>query len=115
MEELAIYPKSEADQPTQQDLNIKVSRVSIPITIISDGAVNKNFKKAGVNEDWLHQQLKNNGVHKPNGISYREYKPGKIYSCKNINNVKVIACTQRCMNFPHYVPIKVCQHSPQAG
>lgn len=60
---LSVLKKSEADQPTYQDLNMKVEQKDIPLTIISDGEVLlSNLQKAGMNEDWLQKQLKAKGV-----------------------------------------------------
>ena len=63
---------------TFSDLKIKGKKRSIPFTLISDGEVlDKNLKKAGVDEAWLHKQLKRKGCSQPKEISYAEYEPGK--------------------------------------
>jgi uncharacterized membrane protein YcaP (DUF421 family) len=75
---VSVLRKSEADQPTLCDLKIKGTKRVIPFTIISDGLVLvKNLKKAGVDENWLHKQLKIKGYDHPEEISYAEYEPGK--------------------------------------
>lgn len=75
---VSVLRKSDADQPTCKDLKIKGEKRSIPLTIISDGEVlYKNLKKADVNKDWLHKQLKLKGFDDPEEISYAEYEPGK--------------------------------------
>jgi uncharacterized membrane protein YcaP (DUF421 family) len=75
---ISVLRKSDADQPTCKDLKIKGEKRSIPLTIISDGEVlYKNLKKADVNKDWLHKQLKLKGFDRPEEISYAEYEPGK--------------------------------------
>lgn len=52
--QLSIIPKTELSTATKQDLNIKPSQDSIPITLILDGKINyKNLKISGRDEKWL--------------------------------------------------------------
>jgi len=75
---LNVVKKSEADYPTCKDLKIKGEKKTIPLTIISDGKIlADNLKQAGLNEDWLHKELKANGVKQPKEIFYAEWQPGK--------------------------------------
>jgi uncharacterized membrane protein YcaP (DUF421 family) len=82
---LSVLKKSESDQPTCKDLNIKTKNRMIPITIISDGKVLvKNLQNAGLNENWLEKQLENKGVKQPSEICYAEWHDGKpLYIQKN--------------------------------
>jgi uncharacterized membrane protein YcaP (DUF421 family) len=75
---VTVLRKSEADHPTCKDLKMKGEERTIPLTLISDGEVlSNNLKKADVNEDWLHKELKIKGCNQPDEISYAEYEPGK--------------------------------------
>ncbi len=73
---ISVLRKYESDQPTLQDLKIKGGKRTIPLTVISDGQIlRKNLQKVGVDEEWLHKQLKAKGVG-PKEISYAEWEPG---------------------------------------
>ncbi|MGM0902190.1 MAG: DUF421 domain-containing protein [Bacillota bacterium] len=75
---ISVLKKAEADQPTLSDLKIIGEKRTIPITIVSDGEVlNQNLQAAGVDEEWLYEELKQKGVRTPEDISYAEYVPGK--------------------------------------
>jgi uncharacterized membrane protein YcaP (DUF421 family) len=75
---LSVLKKSEFEQPTCKDLQIKSENKTIPITIISDGKILKsNLKKAGLNETWLDKQLKDKGVKHSKEICYAEWQIGK--------------------------------------
>lgn len=61
-----------------QKANADEQKKTLPLTIISDGEVIfENLQKAGLNKDWLYQQLHTHGVNKPAEISYAEWQPGK--------------------------------------
>lgn len=75
---VSVLRKQESDQPTYQDLKVNEERRILPLTIISDGEIIfKNLQKAGLNEDWLYEQLKTQGANQPVEISYAEWQPGK--------------------------------------
>jgi uncharacterized membrane protein YcaP (DUF421 family) len=61
-----------------QKANAGEQKKTLPLTIISDGEVIlKNLQKAGLNKDWLYQQLNTHGISQPAEISYAEWQPGK--------------------------------------
>lgn len=75
---ISVLRKTEADQPTLKDLKIDGENRVFPYTIVSDGVVlNQNLQAAGLDEEWLYQELKQKGVYSPGDISYAEYAPGK--------------------------------------
>jgi uncharacterized membrane protein YcaP (DUF421 family) len=75
---LSVLKKSDSDQPTCKDLNIKLENRTIPITIISDGKVlEKNLHKAGLDHYWLDKQLEKKGIKQPEEICYAEWEVGK--------------------------------------
>jgi uncharacterized membrane protein YcaP (DUF421 family) len=75
---VSVLRKAEADQPTCSDMQIKGEKRMLPYTIISDGEImNKKLHEAGVDDEWLQQELDKMGIAKPDDISYAEYVPGK--------------------------------------
>jgi uncharacterized membrane protein YcaP (DUF421 family) len=75
---LSVLKKSDCDQPTCKDLNIKLENRTIPITIISDGQVlEKNLQEAGLDHNWLDKQLQKKGVKQPKEICFAEWEVGK--------------------------------------
>jgi uncharacterized membrane protein YcaP (DUF421 family) len=75
---LSVLKKSDSEQPTCKDLNLKLENRTIPITIISDGKVlGKNLQKAGLNQNWLEKQLEIKGIKQPEEICYAEWQEGK--------------------------------------
>lgn len=61
--QLSIIPKTSLTPPTKEDLNIKTSQDSLPITLILDGKINhKNLKSLGKNANWLEKNLNKNGI-----------------------------------------------------
>ena len=77
--ELNILQKPELEIPTYQDLKIPTEKEKkIPVTIISDGKVLfDNLHHAGLNENWLHKELKEKGIKQPKEICYAEWQSGQ--------------------------------------
>ena len=58
--------------------NIDEQKNTLPLTIISDGEIIfENLQKAGLNKDWLYQQLNTHKVSQVSEISYAEWQQGK--------------------------------------
>lgn len=75
---ISVLRKSDVDFPTCRDLNVQVERKTVPIPIINDGKVIKeNLQEAGLNEEWLQNELEAGGIKKPKEICYAEYQSGK--------------------------------------
>ncbi|MEW9094402.1 MAG: DUF421 domain-containing protein [Clostridiaceae bacterium] len=61
--QLSIIPKTHLTPPSKEDLNIKTSQDSLPITLILDGKINhKNLQSLGKDIGWLEQNLNKNGI-----------------------------------------------------
>lgn len=67
--QLSVFPKAELDYVTKADMNIKCQKEQLPITLISDGIINKeNLKLINKNETWLDKQLKKNNISKASDV-----------------------------------------------
>lgn len=61
--QLSIMPTPKKDSITKEDLNIKTSSPSIPVTLVLDGKINKfNLKLINKNESWLKNKLKKENI-----------------------------------------------------
>lgn len=67
--QLSIIPKTELSNATKQDLNIKCSQDTIPLTLILDGQINhKSLILAGRDEKWLYTILKSKNIESPKQV-----------------------------------------------
>ncbi|MFL0246520.1 YetF domain-containing protein [Candidatus Clostridium stratigraminis] len=67
--QLSIIPKTELEPVTKQDLNIKSSQDTLPITLILDGKINlNNLKVINKDKSWLLSQLKKNNILSPDKV-----------------------------------------------
>lgn len=74
---ISVLKKAEADQPTINDLKIKGEERVMPYMVISDGVILKDkLTEAGVDEEWLYQELKKQRLGQPEDICFAEYAPG---------------------------------------
>ncbi|MBM4764446.1 DUF421 domain-containing protein [Bacillus sp. B15-48] len=75
---ISVLRKAEADQATISELKITGEKRQVPYTFISDGEVlTKNLEEAGLNEEWLYNELNKKRLGKPEDICFAEYLPGK--------------------------------------
>ncbi|MBM7553999.1 DUF421 domain-containing protein [Thalassobacillus pellis] len=75
---ISVLKKSTAQTPTRQDLNLKPQTVPLPMALISDGEVLwDNLKEAGLNKQWLHDQLRRQNVTAFSDVFFAEYKEGE--------------------------------------
>ncbi|MFP9170318.1 DUF421 domain-containing protein, partial [Enterococcus faecalis] len=75
---VSVLPKSDFDKPTNKDLQIPSKSVSLPITLIIDGEiVRDNLKEAGVDEQWLKQELKKKNIDKTEDVLFAEWHKNK--------------------------------------
>ncbi|CQR46803.1 hypothetical protein BN1058_01078 [Paraliobacillus sp. PM-2] len=82
--------KKEIKQPvSKKDLHVSNEKnlYSIPTEVITDGKINhQNLSKLNLNEEWLHQQLKVQGIKSISDVFYAEIqKDGSIYIDKRID------------------------------
>lgn len=72
---VSVLPKSQNRPPTLDDLNIQAEEASIPTTLILDGEVlYGNLQEAGLNEQWLKNELLKQNFHTYDKILYAEWK-----------------------------------------
>lgn len=75
---ISVLRKAEYDYPSREDLEIKVEGKALPLTVISDGEVLiGNLKEAGLNKDWLQNELKSKGIDNAKEVFYAEWQSGK--------------------------------------
>lgn len=88
---VSVLPKAQYDTPTRQDLNVQTREATLATTLILDGEVLwDNLALAGLNEDWLHKELKKQHVDHYKDIFFAEYIPGQplfinLYDTKPMN------------------------------
>ncbi|HHY13315.1 MAG TPA: DUF421 domain-containing protein [Thermoanaerobacterales bacterium] len=57
--EISIIPKAEHTPPTVKDINVKVQKPKLPVTLVLDGVTQTtNLKAMNISEAWLSDQLK---------------------------------------------------------
>lgn len=75
---VSILRKTNAQTPTRKDLNLPPQNVELARTIINDGEVVwDNMREAGLDHDWLDQELKKQQVSSVKDVLYAEYKKGE--------------------------------------
>jgi uncharacterized membrane protein YcaP (DUF421 family) len=71
---ISVLKKSKYEPPTRQDYNMAEQKVRLPITLVSDGIlIQENLKESGFTEDWLHSELKSQGVATYKDLLYAEW------------------------------------------
>lgn len=79
---VSVLKKQKYDSPTLQDLSLKQKPVYLPITLISDGKVDKdNLREAGYDEEWLLKQLKKKDITSVEDVFYAEWKEDEGLFC----------------------------------
>ncbi|WP_414635124.1 DUF421 domain-containing protein [Bacillus sp. NTK071] len=72
---ISILKKSDYQEATKQDFNLKATRGYLSVSIISDGKVDYgNLKEAGLNEAWLYKTLKEHHIDHPEEVLLLEWK-----------------------------------------
>lgn len=75
---VSVLQKSDFGNPTRKDMNLPQQNVSLPTTLILDGEiVYDNLREAGVDEQWLKQTLKKQGIEKIEDVLFAEWHPNK--------------------------------------
>lgn len=71
---LSVLKKSEKDQPTREDLKIKVPPTAPAMMLVLDGNVHKRaLSEAGRSEEWLNRVVKRMGFDTPKHLLYVSY------------------------------------------
>ncbi len=72
---ISVLKKSDYQQPTKQDFNLKPAKGYLSVDIISDGKVDlENLHDAGFDENWLHKTLQAHKVDHPEEVLLLEWK-----------------------------------------
>lgn len=76
--DLSIIPKSSKRPLTPSDMNLKVEKEDLPISLILDGKINQeNLNKASLNFNWLYKELKKQKIDDINKILYASVDQNK--------------------------------------
>lgn len=74
---ISILKKSKYQKTTQEDFNMPIKPVYVPVTLIRDGEVLwDEIKDLGFNEHWLKKQLTSQGITTYNDIFIAEWLEG---------------------------------------
>lgn len=66
---ISVLKKSDHSPVTAQDINISTSGGGFPVLLINDGKiVTTNLYKTGHDEDWLHNQLQQQGIEEAKAV-----------------------------------------------
>jgi len=69
--QLSVIPKTNRRPVNPEDMQIQVKPETLPYTLIMDGKVQySNFTKAGINENWLNQQLKQANIKRAEDVFF---------------------------------------------
>lgn len=75
---VSVLKKHQYAQPLNEDMNIPVKKVTLPIPVISDGEVlMDNLDEFNLSEQWLLNEIKKIGYHTPQDIIFAEWEDGK--------------------------------------
>lgn len=86
---LSVIPKTNLSPVTKEDMNVKCSQDTLPITLILDGKINfKSLKIIKKNQNWLKNTLQKNKVNSIQDvlIATLDSKGKFFYQCKNPKN-----------------------------
>lgn len=72
---VSVIKNPEFDQVLRLDLNLPARRVTIPITLISDGTViERNLTEIGKDRDWLMRELARQGIGRADRVMIAEWR-----------------------------------------
>ncbi|WP_077623027.1 DUF421 domain-containing protein [Sediminibacillus massiliensis] len=75
---ISVLKKSDSQNLTRSDLNLESNVPTLPVTVITDGEILwDNLKEKQLDEQWLHNQLKQQNVASPKDVFYAEWKQGE--------------------------------------
>ena len=86
---LSVIPKTNLSPVTKEDMNVKCSQDTLPITLILDGKINfKSLKIIKKNQNWLKNTLQKNKVNSIQNvlIATLDSKGKFFYQCKSPKN-----------------------------
>jgi uncharacterized membrane protein YcaP (DUF421 family) len=72
---LSILKKPKYDTPTKAELNLPNKTAYLPVAFILDTEIMEdNLKTCGLDEEWLQNELRNNGIDDINQVFFAEWK-----------------------------------------
>lgn len=76
--DVSVLKKSDYQTPTRKDMKLSAQDVSLPATIISDGEmVEDNLKEKNLTQEWVLNQIRDQGFDKIEDVFYAEYTKGE--------------------------------------
>lgn len=76
--DISVLKKSDFQTPTRKDMKLSPQDVPLPTTIISDGEmIYDNLKEKNLTEEWVLQQIQEQGYDKVEDVFYAEYTSGE--------------------------------------
>lgn len=82
---ISAIKKPKYANPTIEDLHIKQKAVYLPISLISDGQVDKeNLKKAGFDEDWLLKQILKKNINRFEDVLFADWVEDQGFFCQKL-------------------------------
>ncbi|WP_445487896.1 YetF domain-containing protein [Niallia sp. 03133] len=83
---ISAIKKSKYASPTIEDLSLKQKAVYMPISLITDGHVDKdNLKQTGFDENWLLKQLIKRNITRFEDVLYADWKEDEGFFCLKMN------------------------------
>jgi uncharacterized membrane protein YcaP (DUF421 family) len=71
---VSVLPKADYDTPKNSDMKIKAEDPSLPVNMILDGeVVRENLKEAGLDEQWLKNELEKQKIHHVEDVLFAEW------------------------------------------
>jgi len=75
---VSVMKKPAFQTPNKKDLNVYPEENYLPFTLISDGEIiEDNVKEAGLDKEWLHEELRRQNYNRVEDVFYAEYTKGK--------------------------------------
>ncbi|HLR52750.1 MAG TPA: DUF421 domain-containing protein [Candidatus Avamphibacillus sp.] len=75
---VSVMKKPAYQTPNKKDLNVYPEEVYLPFTLISDGEIiEDNLNEAGLDKEWLHDELRRQNYDRVEDVFYAEYTKGK--------------------------------------
>lgn len=72
---ISVIKKPIFETPTKKDLNIPVTAVSLPVTLISDGIlIKRNLDMIHKTEDWLNKELRTRSINSVKDVLLAEWR-----------------------------------------
>lgn len=94
--EMSVFPISQKRPLSPQDMGVVTQHEGIPLMLIEDGRIQSNsIEKVGLDEEWLHYNLRRMGV----------TEPKKLLLC-TLNSQNIICAQEKDTGAMHYITAK---------